>query len=56
MVKDMKFVTSKEEDIALGSGTMPDRSCSCVAEVYYSEKEQRMLMTDIRRGTESAPR
>ena len=55
MVKDMKFVTYKE-DIALGSGTMPDHSGSCVAEVYYSEKGQRMLMTDIRRGTESAPR
>lgn len=38
-------MTSKEEDIALGSGTMPDHSGFCVAEVYYSEKGQRMLLT-----------
>ena len=41
----MKFMTSKEEDLALGPGTKLDHSGSCVAEVYYSEKGQRTLLT-----------
>lgn len=43
-MKDVEFVTSKE-DLALGSGTRLDHSGFCVAEVHYSEKGQRMLLT-----------